>query len=158
MDNINNYDQLKEAVVTKLHKWAECEGMFPEKEANAFFYHFSNDKDKGHRRIAAQQLVIECISARYGNNKTFLQDLQKKLYEIIDLQDDTECISKVARNRQDAEKWINSYSYDTLQEVIETCNGKKHIKIYAVDTRGYRIKCVTICPSCWSMAEQEDIL
>lgn len=161
MNNTESFNQLQETAVTLLRKWAESEGLFPEKEVNAFFYWFTNDKDKGHRQIAAKHLVIECISARYGNSKTFLDELQKKLYEVIDKQETTICINKVAKSRKEAEKWLNVdiLGGNTLQEITETCkNGKDHTKIYVLDWNGYRIKSVTICPDCWSMAEVEDLI
>ena len=162
MNNIEHFDQLRETTVTMLRTWAKSEGSFPEKELNAFFYWFVNDKDKGHRRIAAKQLVIECITAYYGSDsETFLNDLEDKLYKLIDKQETIPCVYKVAKNRSDAEQWLNIeiMDGDTLQEITEPCRGGgEHTKIYVLDWNGYRVQCVMICPGCWSMADIANII
>lgn len=162
MNSIEQFNQLKETTVTRLRNWAECGGLFPEKELNAFFYWFKNDKDKGHRRIAAQQLTIECITAFHGSDwQMSLNDLENRLNRLIDMQEVPPCTCKIAKNRLDAEKWLNLHAIPTttLQEITEICTGKeKHIKIYVLDLNGRRVQCVTICPHCWSMAEEKDII
>lgn len=162
MNNIEHYDQLKETAVSMLRAWAKSEGLFPEKELNAFFYWFTNDKDKGHRRIAAKQLVTECITAFHGSDwKARLNDLEDRLYKLIDKQDIPPCAYKIAKNRRDAENWlkVHAISDNKFQEITEVCQGKeKHTKIYVLDWDGRRVQCVTICPDCWSMADPDNII
>lgn len=162
MNSIEQFDQLKETAVTLLRKWAECGGLFPEKELNAFFYWFTDDKDKGHRRIAAKQLVIQCITAFHGSDwKANLTDLEDRLNKLIDAQDVPPCTCKIAKNRLDAEKWLKVHAItdNTLQETTEICQDKeKHTKIYVLDLDGRRVQSVTICPGCWSMAEEKDLI
>lgn len=162
MNGIEQFDQLKETAVTLLRKWAECKGLFPEKELNAFFYWFTNDKDKGRRRIAAGQLVTQCITAFHGSDwKANLADLEDRLNKLIDTQDVPPCACKIAKNRRDAEKWLKVHAMtdNTQQEITEVCRDKeKHTKIYVLDLYGRRVQSVTICSDCWSMAEEKDLI
>ena len=162
MNSIEQFDQLKETAVTLLRKWAEYGGLFPKKELNAFFYWFTNDKDKGHRRIAAKQLVIQCITAFHGSDwRTSLKDLEDRLNKLIDTQDVPPCACKIAKNRRDAEKWLKVHAItdNTLQEITEVCQDKEeHTKIYVLDLDGRRVQSVTVCPDCWSMAEEKEII
>lgn len=157
MNNIEHFDQLRETAVILLRNWAEFGGLFPKKELNVFFYWFT---DKGHRRIAAQQLVIECITAFHGSElEKSLDDLQDRLYKLIDAQDIPLC-NKISKNRQDAENWLKVHALtdNTLQETTEVCQNDKHTKIYVLDLDGRRVQCVTICPGCWSMAEDKNMI
>lgn len=162
MNYIEQHCQLKETAVTLLRKWAEYGGVFPEKELNAFFYWFTDDKDKAHRRIAAKQLVTLCITAFHGSDwKACIENLENRLNKLIDTQDVPPCNCKIAKNRLDAEKWLKVHAItdNTLEEITEICqNKKKHTKIYVLDLDGRRVQCVTICSQCWSMAEEKDLI
>lgn len=156
-----NYSSKLETAVSALRSWAKFERPeFPEKEVNELFYLLDPDPDKGHRKICAQQVVIQCISAC---SKDRLQEIENRLSAIIEKEDPTGLLSytKLARSRVDADKWLNNYLCvgHTKEEVQNSCKaGGTHAKIYVTDTKGYRLDSIIICPHCWSMGEPEQLV